>query len=249
MKLRPLQTIVAIFVIAFALAGCGEPTDGYRWKLTIAMNTPDGVKRASSVSQISFFDVSISARGVMHRVLGEALYLDLGPNARPLIALMTNTLYGPYTKETERLNRMGARWSDETGPNHYLLLRLYGMSPSPGRDTDFRVDVRRLASMRGARPIAASDLPDLVTFADIDDPATVIRVDPNNLEATLGKGISWNEITLEITDEPITKGIKQKLSWLSDYARDNLKLSGARYGYRARPVVSDLQSWNFFQDR
>ena len=39
----------------------------------------------------------------------------------------------------------------------------------------------------------------------------------NDLEATPGAGISWNEITLEITNERITKGIELKLPWTPAY--------------------------------
>jgi hypothetical protein len=43
----------------------------------------------------------------------------------------------------------------------------------------------------------------------------------------LGPGVSWNEITLESTDEPITAGIKVKLPWLPAYY--GLTLDGDRY--------------------
>ena len=248
LMVRRFRKAFAFFLVAFAVAGCdAKASDGYRWKLTLAMNTPDGVKRASSVSQISFFDVSIPARGVMHRVIGEALYLDLGPNGRPLVVLMTNTLHGPYDKELMRLDSEGLRWSDETGPSLQLLLRIYGMTSSPGRDTDFRVDVRRLAPMRGAHAIAASDLPDLVTFADIGDPATVMKVDPNDPEATLGKGVSWNEITLEMTDEPMTTDIVSSLPWLLKYRDKNLNLDGTKYQTRRDDPANRLKTWNFLQ--
>ena len=58
------------------------------------------------------------------------------------------------------------------------------------------------------------DFPLLVTFTDIDDPKTVRKVDPNNLAATLGPGYALKSITLEITDEPVTKGkVEEVLGW------------------------------------
>ncbi|WNM62089.1 hypothetical protein [Candidatus Nitrospira neomarina] len=41
--------------------------------------------------------------------------------------------------------------------------------------------------------------PLLVTFSDITDPKTVQQVDPTNLAATFGAGVSLKRITLEIT--------------------------------------------------
>jgi hypothetical protein len=80
--------LAAIILIGVCLTGCGK-SESYRYKLTLAINTPQGVKRASSVVEVLFWDVSIPARGTMHKLRGEALYLDLGPGARPLIALLT----------------------------------------------------------------------------------------------------------------------------------------------------------------
>jgi hypothetical protein len=69
-----------------------------------------------------------------------------------------------------------------------------------------------------------------VTFADINDPKSVIEVDPNDLQATLGPGITWNEITLESTDEPVSKGIELKLTWIPAYFERNFRLDGSDYG-------------------
>jgi hypothetical protein len=55
--------------------------------------------------------------------------------------------------------------------------RIYGQTPSE----DFIDDVPRLARLRGPRQITPADLPDLVTFADVKDPKSVIEVDPNDL--------------------------------------------------------------------
>jgi hypothetical protein len=151
-----------------------------------------------------FWNVSIPAKGTMHKLRGEALYLDLGPGARPLVALLTSQLHPKYGKE--------ARWTRDAGPDDNLLSQLYG-PPLP----DLMEDAARLARVRGQRVITPGDLPDLVTFADINDPKTVIEVDPNDLQATLGPGVSWNEITLESTDEPVTLGIETKLSWIPEH--------------------------------
>jgi hypothetical protein len=92
-------------------------------------------------------------------------------------------------------------------------MQLYGEKPSD----DFMNDVPRIAAKRGPRRLASDKLPDLVTFANVNDPGSVIEVDPNDLQATLGPDISWNEITIEVVDEPATKGIEQKLPWIPYY--------------------------------
>jgi hypothetical protein len=105
-------------------------------------------------------------------------------------------------------------------------------------------DVPRIARMRGPHRISPTDLPDLVTFADINDPKSVIEVDPNDLQATLGRGITRNEITLESTDEPVTKGIELKLTWLPAYFEKNLRLDGSKYGINRE--LANILSWPEF---
>jgi hypothetical protein len=220
--------LAAVFAMALSLAACGGRSESYRYKLTMAVNTPDGVKKASSAVEATFWPVSIPASGIMNRLSGQAVYLDLGVGRRPLIALLTTQLHPKPGKDV--------RWSRDRGPALNLLDQLYGpVSP------DLLAGVARIASVRDIHKIVPNDLPDLVTFADVDDPATVVEIDRNDLQATLGAGISWNEITLESTNEPITTGIVKKLPWLSDYRKNNLRLDGSNHG--AGKDLANILSW------
>ena len=89
--------LVVIAAMSLCLVGCGR-TEAYRYKLTLAVDTPEGVKRGSSVVEVVFWDVWLPAKGTMHKLRGEALYLDLGPGAGPLIALLTSQLHPKYGK-------------------------------------------------------------------------------------------------------------------------------------------------------
>jgi hypothetical protein len=230
----PLVTrLGALVTIGFCLAGCGR-AESYRYKLTLAVNTPDGVKRSSSVTQVTFWDVSFPAKGTMHKLDGGALYLDLGPGMRPLMALLTSRLHRKYDDEI--------RWTEEAGPGTGLMLRAYCESWSQ----EFMDDVPRVARLRGPRKIAPSYLPDLVTFADVNSPSSVIEVDRNDLQASLGPNVTWNEITIEGTDEPITKGIEQKLPWLLTYFEKNLRLDGSSLTGE-ETLANRLTWWDFGQ--
>jgi hypothetical protein len=66
-------------------------------------------------------------------------------------------------------------------------------------------------------PITPADLPDLVTFAEVNNPKSVMLVDPNNLSAMLGPGTSRRSMTLQVTDEALTTGIDEHLPWVRDY--------------------------------
>jgi hypothetical protein len=227
-----LMRLGALAVMSLCLAGCGK-SESYRYKLTLAVDTKDGIKRGSSVGEVAHWEVFVPERGVAHKLRGEALYLDLGPGKRPLIALLS------------KLHPHGelAAWTRSGGPDSRFWLRLYGEAPS----LDFLDDVARIARLRGPRRIAPDDLPDLVTFADISDPKTVIEVDPNDLQATLGQGVTWNEITFESTREPITSGIRAKLPWIEAYFQKNLRLDGQNLEFPKKDVANSFGWADFDQ--
>ncbi len=191
--------------------------------------------RGSSVVEVVFYSVQIPAEGTMHKLRGQALYLDLGSGKRPLIALLTS--YLPKGGH-------GQHWERDAGPNTTWMLRTYGQTPAE----TYEKDVPNLTRLRGARRIAPTDLPDLVTFSDMADPKSVIEVDPNDLGATLGRNIIWQEITIESTDEPVTTGIEAKLPWLPRYIEKNLRLDGSSLG-ASRDIANQLSWFEFDQSR
>jgi hypothetical protein len=158
--------------------------------------------------------VIIPARGIGHKTTGQALYVDLGTGRRPLIALLT------------RIRRAADPWPTfrgwgEDGPGEALADKCLG-AKKPG---DWLDEVE--AMRKCGRPVAITpaDLPELVTFADTNDPKSVMSVDPDNLSATLGPGVSWRSMTLEATDEPLSKGIDEHLPWVRAYD-PNIEIRG-----------------------
>src|SRR2546430_5067351 len=118
MPMRSLVRFAGVLGVALALAGCWR-SKSYRYKLTLAVNTPDGVNRGSTVVEVVFWEVSIPASGIAHKLSGEALYLDLGPSARPLIALVGR-----------QIKPSSGQWSRDGGPATTQLSRLYDIPPS-----------------------------------------------------------------------------------------------------------------------
>lgn len=226
-----LWRFAVVLAMTLELSGCGR-AESYRYKLTLTVSTPEGIKRGSSVVEISFWEVSVPAKGIMHKMRGDALYLDLGPSARPLVALLT------------RQSRSGSRddrnWSLDGGPGIPYISRLYGIVPS----TNVMDTIAQIARMRGPRQIASNELPDLVTFANVNDPKTVLEVNPNDLQAVLGPHVRWDEITLEITDEPVTGGIQFRLPWLPAYSGKTL--DGEPYQYK-NTLANRLSTANFHE--
>jgi hypothetical protein len=206
------KLLAALLAITMMLPGC-YTQQVYYYKLTLTVDTPDGIKSAFNVVKVrahagALFGMS-GFSGGGSTVTGEALYLDLGPNKRPLIALLSKV---PADRVEKPPHRRG-RW-EENHPSR-LLLQLYGDDYRHGVDEG--VDqIKRLAKYRGKQPLPAVDLPELITFADINDPLSVMAVDEKNPTVALQQTVTWRSITLEVTDEPMTTGILKKLPWLTD---------------------------------
>ncbi|NBB47407.1 hypothetical protein GVN24_03890 [Rhizobium sp. CRIBSB] len=152
---------------------------------------------------------------------GEAVTVDLG-NGRYLFALLSN-----YSHETARETFIPKEEQPRTNAE---VIAVYD----------------RLEKIRGSRELAREYYPSLVTFDDINDPASVRRVSPGDLAATFGPGFRLNAITLSITDEPVTEGRVQKvLGWL-DSIRGRIKPTNKRYADQL-DMEETLYSLDFLQ--
>jgi hypothetical protein len=211
--MRRAVYMAGLVIVAAALASCGGPVYTYRYKLTLEVETPEGVKSASSVVEIREYMVKFPAKAIRGAVTGQALYLDVGKNQQPLVALLTRrigTSIEPYFPDYSKYFGIHYEWAEN----------------NPGLEA--------LVTKRGAKDLAVIDLPELVSFASPSYPNTVIAVDPRNLEATFGSGVKWHRMTIEITDDPITKGLEAKLPWVTKM--DTTMLDGDplhRYGTSA----------------
>lgn len=196
---------LAILVCAaLALAGCGRSAS-YRYKLTLSLDTPDGVKTGFNVVQIDYWTVSIPAQGEPHKTHGQGLYLDLGPGRPPLIALLTH------------IRRANERPEDTRWGGDDPIGVIYKACLGETAIYSFIDVVSKFGACHAPSAITPADLPDLVTLADVNDPKSVLLVDPNNLAATLGPGVAWRAMTLQATDEPLTTGIEKWLPWVDDH--------------------------------
>ena len=209
---------------AASLAGCmSGPLYRYRYKLTLNVLDHGVLRTSSNVVQIdTVFGTGPSlGNSVSREVSGDANVVTLG-DGRVLVALLT--------KRDPVLD--GGRAANDWGQDEpwRLLARVYGIAIVNQTESEDAKGVSRLwdglSKARGARAIALSDLPTLVTFRDVRDPLTVETVDPENLAAKFGPGVSLQSATIEGTDDKISRGIERVLPWL---ARVKGYLSGQQF--------------------
>jgi hypothetical protein len=187
---------LAAGLIVFGLSGC---TDNWTWrqKITVSVSTPEGIKSASNIMQASIGD----------------------KGAR----------WTPPEASGAKIDLIGEAVVLEAAPGRYLFALLNGM---PMAYAVFFPDeapleiASRLESLRETRTLTPDQYPLLVTFADINDPASVRRVDPADLAASFGAGYRLGSISMTITDEPMTEGtVEAVLEWLN-WPRERLLAAG-----------------------
>jgi hypothetical protein len=179
---------------------------GHKYRLTVEVETPEGVKSASGVMAVHP-DRSYS-RGGHTLTRGDAVLVDLG-GGKNLLALLAHI-------ENKSVDLDGM---------NYVALRAYNAA---GRKASFN----EMSRMTGAVPVKGALVPVLVTFTDLNDPGTAREVLPDEVEAGLGKGFHVGSISVEVVPnglwpldfggplgEPVTRGIEAKLPWWN--ATDN----------------------------
>ena len=78
-------------------------------------------------------------------------------------------------------------------------------------------------------------------LSDTPDPSTVKRIFPDHPESVLGKEVKFLGAILTITHEQVTKGIRKRLTWLSDYPEPHL-VNG---GFSSDPPLSQIFQHGF----
>ena len=178
-----------------ALSACGVVEDypPFRYRLTVEVATPQGLRTGSSVIELHYSGLHTGigwASGGGYDVKGEAAAVDLG-GGHVLFALLT---------------RPGA--SD--GAAQYVTSAF----PMPSSTTaDY---FAKLRARRDVGVLPTSAYPMLVTFGDVRDPKSVVAVDPADLAKSFGAGTKLTRITVQMTDEPVTKAIEKRLGWLTN---------------------------------
>lgn len=209
---RRTAALALLLAMVFALPGC-RLIGFYNWswnqKLELRVMTPDGEVSGSSVIQASYgfwpkwYGMGDFMGASNHAHSGEAAFVEVAPG-RYLFAIMSQ-------------NDPEMAYETFIGPiTTSREERIEGFD--------------RLYRMRETRALPRELYPTLVTFRDVNDPASVEKVDPDDLEATFGAGYRLNAINLEITDENRTSGRLNKiLTWVNEYY--GKRLDGGRYGY------------------
>ena len=172
--------------------------------LVVEVQTPGGVVVGSSVAYTSrtFMEPSLCSAlpgsCVSSSENGESVGIELPDGKNLFVLWMKNT--GAFTNRILRAAE----------PPHQI--------PSRG-DVSYAEYYDVLKSRRDPVPIKKEELARLhfVTFKDINDPHSIMVLDPHKLSQGLGRGYKLKSITIQITDERATDArINEMLPWFDD---------------------------------
>lgn len=192
--------VVALLVVvgAYALAqnkaavlsigDAGNKVYGWRYKMTVSVETPEGLKTGSAVREVS---VKFEPRPgykphpyyVTTKVKGEAVVVDLGERG-VLFALIDPDDY---------------RFVFEAFPGPP------GLTPE---------GMKHYADLLPGQKSTLDSMPWLVTFVDRSEPRTIKAVTKANISDVFGQGVTLNRVGIEITTDAIIWGVVDKyLEW------------------------------------
>lgn len=210
--------------------GGGKRYPDYRYRLTVEVDTPEGMRSGSSVIEVSTMvsgKHAIPDSGkIFRKVRGEAVTVDLGQRGFMFALLRSET-------DVDWAKRALLSVIKDATPAEIEAERTKDSPPN----LSFHMQMRQVPSLQGRYDIARhavfirpipkeSDRPTyypiLVTFADMADPKSVTKIDPDNMAARFGKGVKLKRITVERTDDAVTRGIEGRLAWLGEYPEPSL---------------------------
>ena len=197
-------------VVAPLLGGCDR--DGvpkFVWqqthfpKLTVAVETSDGVRSSNSVLMIRW---DKAGRGFEY--FGEAVAVPL-PKGQYLFATLQ------------------AKWSEDWPAYLHESVDL-GDPSLKGEQYFDRISVdRRVWPLKRRRVTALQDsdnYPLFVRFKSLSDPTSVEIVDPDQLDRAFGKGCKLRNFTVQMTGGPRTYKIDRVLPWLNFVMKERATL-------------------------
>lgn len=207
--MKAFLTVVGILLLAgtaYAVNDLsGVKVYGFRYKLIVEIDTPEGVKTGSSVREVN---IRLEPRPLQPpknyypkiKVKGEAVVVDLGERGTVFARLQS----GAYMEVTQTIK----------GPDIYI---------KTPESAEFYSSLKH-----GIKAdMESKNYPSMYTFTDLNDPLSVKLVKggrfsveaqkhlmEDNFEELFGEGVSLKSVSLEITDEPVTWGIEKRLPWL-----------------------------------
>ena len=211
--------LTAIIILAAIIALGWWVLDGsttrppiIRSRLTLVVDTPEGERTGSSVTQLTtYFPGGLTRAqgwGLTEQLVGEAVVVDLGQRG---------LLFATLRKQSDLAFRGGGGLGGgyNAGLTPFPQEKFSGeYSANASINEKYAAYLDDLNRLKPKSDLSLKDVPVLVRFDNPDDPRSVALANPLDLAASFGPGVTFKSANVEITDDPITKGIEARLPWL-----------------------------------
>jgi len=187
----------------FLLAACYETDleNTWRYKVTVEIKTPEGIKTGSAVRQLTKGRPGITYQesGNPAKITGEAVVVDLGTRGVIFVLLSNqswaNAMYSAFSPRDQT-----------TTP----------IKKAVGNSAELKENFPKIVTFSDLnKPSSVKLVYENTQYAD----RTEKKV--NNFNRLFGSNVSLHKIIVQITEEPVTWGIEKWLPWLPN--RKNVK--------------------------
>lgn len=228
--MKKAVVIAGIIGLGFlAFRGCFGRTESWNQQLTLVVETPHGEVRGSAVTRVEnviFGPLSLADGSMRVRWTGEAVALEVLPG-QWLFALL------------EGDGAVDAGYWVYTAYDLWASGGAYGYHFPNWKAVSTHVLAQPLNT---PVPLPTEGGPMLVTFDDITKPETIRRVNPADLAAVFGDGVRLKEMTLAITDEPVTEGRIETLPFWNQLVAQ-VTFSGLQFYDPERPSALNYMTY------
>lgn len=228
LKMTRLVKVLGVAVLLVAgMAAATEmttTTGTFRYKMTVEVETPEGLKTGSAVREVKIVIAHPEIQGLNDTrafVKGEAVVVDLGKRGLLFAILGTDdyrTVFDAFPDAPPGLTEEGIKY------------------------------YQKLAKDRATGTLTIDTYPRLIHFHDINNPKTVElvyetedyetprsggvgfvqhkRITKDFFKNFYGDNVKLKNIKVQMTEEPIVWNIEKKLVWLNDIEAKKVRLNG-----------------------
>lgn len=204
-----------VVLAAIVLASCDtgyEELPSYRYRLTVEVETPEGIKSGSSVIEVRTWlagpNTVPNPNVIRTRENGEAVTIALGGRGK-LYALLRS---GNFMDWPGRV-AIPPLTTKQVDPQLYRRAEIESARSLKG--------VREISKVRLSANKEMNNWPDFVIFEDQSRPDTIKWIDPAKFDRIFGHGYAVHRVTIQIVETPVTRTISADLPWLTDQSAES----------------------------
>lgn len=213
--MRRFVTRIALSVTSVALCSCDQlmGAKSYRYRVTVEIETPQGMRSGSNVWAVRTYENKFLNDNLVFQVRAEAVPIAL-PQGTVFALLRAQDIHAP------------GEFVGGVVEGHVY----HHPSPALSMTKNWSENMRRIAKAKPGFDLDPDEYPLLVRFRDPRDPASVERVDPDQLSDAFGSELKLKRIHVEVTSDRPENALDQLLPWLK-------KLHGVLQRCRGVPIM------------